>query len=814
MPKVLRHALFALAIGWIGLCPGLWNGSACADDSTYNSAAQHYRQGDWREAANLFADCLADEKQSEQHGTAARFYQAECQMQLGDYAAAREIYLEVLSAVEKYFEARALFRAGEAAWLSGHAAEAQVALQRFVREHPHDRSAAYAFTYLGDLALKASDANRAAAAYRVVIDSYAHSSRVALARLGLAKSLLMLNWADQVPVALGRVKEHSDQAVAAEACLLLGRAAYDTGQFEHGLTQFRDVCSRFPESPLAKRARLAAAWSLWRLGRFDEISQEVEPLCHETEWVADYHYLLGMAAYGNQDWQQGSQQLAAAIAAGLEHPNLSAMLFYHGECCFQDSRFDDARRLFEQVAATHSQSAWLDDALWGLARVARAENDSAAYQAAALKLRRRASTSEYVAQLNSVESRSGSSKSSIEAEKILDEAAGLQRDGRHDSALATYHQLIDRQQASPIHAEALRRGARLHQLLNQYREAQPLWEQLLSESPDSRYAPEAIAALAQIHDGSGEPAEAKSRREELLAKFSQSAQASEAAYRLARVAADEDDSDLATQYGTWLLDELESREDLTEQQRQLWVRAVSLLCHLAAAEKRWQVVEDIAAIALPQMPQGTDRVRVEFWLAEAEFRTGRFNEARLRLAELDPRTVGISENWVAMVPLRRAQLAARRQQWTEVLKLVDRIDLEHLDFPLHYEVDYLRGRALAGRGEMSAAREAYRRVLASAAGGDSETIVIAQWMIGETFFHQRDYSRARKAYLAVIERQAPADWQSRAALQVGKCWELEDQWDKAQAMYQQALRRWPGAEPETQIQTRLKWTQSRANSRR
>jgi TolA-binding protein len=87
-------------------------------------------------------------------------------------------------------------------------------------------------------------------------------------------------------------------------------------------------------------------------------------------------------------------------------------------------------------------------------------------------------------------------------------------------------------------------------------------------------------------------------------------------------------------------------------------------------------------------------------------------------------------------------------------------------------------------------------------------------MIGETFFHQRDYSRARTAYQAVIERQAPADWQSRAALQVGKCWELEDQWDEAQAMYLQALQRWPGAEPETQIQARLKWAQSRANSRR
>ena len=109
MPKILRHILLALAIGWTGL----WNGLACADNFAFNSAAQHYQQGDWKEAASLFSDCLSDKKHSEQHGTAARFYLAECQMQLGDYAAAREVYLKVLSTGEDSFKARALFRAGE-----------------------------------------------------------------------------------------------------------------------------------------------------------------------------------------------------------------------------------------------------------------------------------------------------------------------------------------------------------------------------------------------------------------------------------------------------------------------------------------------------------------------------------------------------------------------------------------------------------------------------------------------------------------------------------------------------------------------------
>ena len=554
MPKVLRHTLLALVVGWTGL----WSGLACADDSSFSLAAQRYRQGDWREAAALFADCLTDDKHSEQHseqhGTAAHFYLAECQMQLGEYGAARDIYRKVLGAGEKSFEAPALFRAGEAAWLLGDAAEAQVALQQFVREHPQDRSAAYAINYLDDLA--------------------------------------------------------------------------------------------------------------------------------------------------------------------------------------------------------------------------------------------------------------------IEAEKLLDEAAGLQRDGRFDAALAAFHKLIDLGQASSLRAEALRRGARLHQRLNQHQEARRLFEQLLREFPTSPHTAETIAGLASIHDSEGKTSKARTRRRELVAKFPQSAQAPEAAYWLARAAADEKDSALAAQYVAWLLDELETRESPTARQRQLWAQAVCLQCQLDAAEKRWQVVEDTATGALEQLPQGADQVRVEFWLAEAEFRTGRFDEARSRFGQLEERTVGIVEAWVAMVPLRRAQLAARRQQWTEVLRFVERIDGEHPDFPLQDEVDYLRGRALAGRGEMTAARVAYGRVLNSETTGDSETAAMAQWMIGETFFHQSNYVQARAAYLAVIERQASADWQARAALQVGKCWELENRWDEAQAMYLQALQRWPGTEPEPQLQARLKWAESRTNTRR
>jgi len=88
-----------------------------------------------------------------------------------------------------------------------------------------------------------------------------------------------------------------------------------------------------------------------------------------------------------------------------------------------------------------------------------------------------------------------------------------------------------------------------------------------------------------------------------------------------------------------------------------------------------------------------------------------------------------------------------------------------------------------------------------------ETAAKAQWMIGESFFHQRDLGRARTAYLQVLENHNWPHWQARAALQAGKCWELEGDWQEAQALYKTALRRWPGAAPQGQLRARLKWAE-------
>ena len=114
---------------------------------------------------------------------------------------------------------------------------------------------------------------------------------------------------------------------------------------------------------------------------------------------------------------------------------------------------------------------------------------------------------------------------------------------------------------------------------------------------------------------------------------------------------------------------------------------------------------------------------------------------------------------------------------------------------------------------MSLARSAYRRVLEDELAAGTETSAMAQWMIGETFFHQNDYLRARQAYQRVIDLHSLPEWQARAALQAGKCMELEQSWDEAAAYYTAAIERWQESESAAQLEARLKWATSQTTQR-
>ena len=64
---------------------------------------------------------------------------------------------------------------------------------------------------------------------------------------------------------------------------------------------------------------------------------------------------------------------------------------------------------------------------------------------------------------------------------------------------------------------------------------------------------------------------------------------------------------------------------------------------------------------------------------------------------------------------------------------------------------------------------------------------MAQWMIGETFFHQKNYEAALREYLRVEILYDYPDWQAAALLQAGKCQEQLGQWQQAAELYERLI---------------------------
>ena len=393
---------------------------------------------------------------------------------------------------------------------------------------------------------------------------------------------------------------------------------------------------------------------------------------------------------------------------------------------------------------------------------------------------------------------------------LLDEAVGWQREGRHDAALAAYDELLRQPIGGAVRAEALRRAAKLHQELAHSSEALALYEKFLAEYPNSERAAEVLLSVAQLSERLDQSAQAADHFRAVVAKFPQSAQAADATYWLALTHADEEKTGESMQY----LDRLLTRSNFPVDRPELFGQALCLKCQLLSAQDQWAQIGKLVEVSRAQLREGPLKTKLDFWAAEAAFRLREYKQAGAKFADLQLSTIGIDEPWTAMVPLRRAQLAARKQQWSEVLKILNKLVRDFPQFELDYEVDYLRGRALAGRGEMTAARRNYRRVLDNKAAAGTEAAVMAGWMTGETFFHQRDYPRARDAYENVMLQTSMPQWQSRAALQAGKCWELESKWEQAQRVYAQALERLPNSDSDQELQSRLRWAQSHIETRR
>lgn len=386
-------------------------------------------------------------------------------------------------------------------------------------------------------------------------------------------------------------------------------------------------------------------------------------------------------------------------------------------------------------------------------------------------------------------------KSEAASEAMLLAGIGLEKSGERQRALARYQAAYDNPSEGALADKAMLAAARLLKQDKRNDEAIELYERLRTSDSDVEQIDSALYELAWLKNELADGDAAQALFQRLHDEFRESLFWSDATYRLAERASQLGDKPAATK----LLDELIAarRDD------RIAAFALYLRGQIAVAALDWPIAESSMQELVDRFAKCELEPEAQFWLAEAKQRQNQYEAAQALFDRLAARPDCTAQSWQAIVALRRAQLRLEKKDYAAAKEIAAGIAERYPDFKQQYEVDYALGRCLASEALFEEAREAYRRVIRSATGGKTETAAIAQWMIGESYFHQKSYRAAIKEYLRVEILYPYPNWQAAALLQAAKCHELVDERPAAVELYTRIVRQYPDSQFAAEAARRL-----------
>lgn len=236
---------------------------------------------------------------------------------------------------------------------------------------------------------------------------------------------------------------------------------------------------------------------------------------------------------------------------------------------------------------------------------------------------------------------------------------------------------------------------------------------------------------------------------------------------------------------------------------EILARVIFLQGQVAAENNNWQTVTE----SMRTLIDSTDDIglyaKANYWLAESLYRQDKFDEAGELFQRLLEKIKDLDESLAPWIYLRTAQCNGQAEDWSAALMFAESAKDQFPDFEVSYEYDFVRGRALAAKGKLDDAITAFQRVVDSDKGRGTETAAIAQWRIGEAYFHQKDYANAIKAYYRVDTLFAYPQWRAAALMQAGKCQEHLGNWNHAAKLYKQLILDLPDSEFRAAAEERL-----------
>lgn len=211
------------------------------------------------------------------------------------------------------------------------------------------------------------------------------------------------------------------------------------------------------------------------------------------------------------------------------------------------------------------------------------------------------------------------------------------------------------------------------------------------------------------------------------------------------------------------------------------------LGRIAFTEKRFDQAFQHMTAVWQRSPTSSQASAARYWAAEARYQAGKVGEANKLFSALATSGGKDSPN-ADRVQLRLAQINIKLENWEAAREIAERLVAKTPNQIRAAESHFVIGRAYSGLGLFSKARASFQKVLLDSDLKGSETAAMAQWMIGETYFHQEDYQAAIDAYQRTEILHAYPQWQAAALLQAGKCFERINQIKKAISHYQRLIK--------------------------
>lgn len=798
--------------------------SHLADQAQFRLAASFYAVGDYEQALAAFHELLEDPRFGRSAlRVKAALAEGETLFQLDRLDLARQRFESLLSEQAVAAEARYWFGLVQAAQHDWPAA-ADSLLNAADRAGTDQKLAAAARFHAADALYHTGKAAEAKAQFDLVLKKWPQSEVAEKCLLGLMQIALATGdhaSVDQLAAQFG--ERYPQTALKPQVDRLVGRSLLARKDYVAAGALFERMVSVAGKEQAADRVLLATAYV--GQDRFDDALKTVDaaslgeqPTPDNRElWIDSKRQrsaaLVGLNRFadaaavlekllatmpGPEAATWARWELAVCLAKGgqierakavfrevsqqpIDGGILSAAVLALGDAALEQNDPAWASELYEQLAGTKSD--FRSRGLWGLARGHAKQGD----------------TSQAVSALNQLLTDYANDPHAPEA--ALARGQLLEQLNDPEAALKSYRQVIEAYTSSPQLPAAMLAAARLEDRLKRPKEAATLYAELDQKFPQAAEHDAVLYEWAWALRQAGDLKKSDEVFERLRTAMPRSRFWSDAVYRLAERAYDSQDYSRAAQLVAELL--------AGEPAEQVLPHALYLQAQTAAALNEW-----------PRVPAPLERLTVEFpdnplvplarfLVAEAAYRQAEFDRAGELFRELAETTGGRTDKWLPMVPLRRAQILAHEKQWHDALEMAEQIEPDFPEFEQLYEVDYVIGRCQASSGRFDDARAAYRRVVKSESGAKTETAAKAQWMMGETFFHQKNFESALREYLKVEILYDYPQWQAAALFEAAKCHEHLGEQKEAEELFAKVAKSYPDSPLAKDAAQRVKTIEAR-----